>query len=49
MIKRNLGSALRGKTAGSRERDMRLKVLTHNAMILRRCQMGLRQSRKKVP
>jgi hypothetical protein len=33
MIKRNVGSALRGKTAGSHERDMRLKVLTLNAMI----------------
>jgi hypothetical protein len=38
MITRNLGSARRGKTAGSRERDIRLKVLTHNAMILRRGQ-----------
>jgi hypothetical protein len=28
MIKPNRGSALRGKTAGSRERDTRLKVLT---------------------
>jgi hypothetical protein len=36
MIKRNLGSALRGKSPGSRQRDMRLKVLTHNLMILRR-------------
>ncbi len=36
MIKRNLGSALRGKSPRSRERDMRLKVLTHNLMILRR-------------
>ena len=34
MIKRNLGSALRGKTATSRERDLRLKVLTHNLMVL---------------
>ena len=34
MIKRNLGSALRGKTDGSRQRDLRLKVLTHNVMIL---------------
>ena len=36
MIKRNLGSALRGRTPRSRERDLRLKVLTHNLMILRR-------------
>jgi hypothetical protein len=29
-----IGPALRAKTAGSRERDRRLKALTHNAMIL---------------
>lgn len=34
MTKRNLSSALRGKTAWSRKRDMALKVLTHNFMIL---------------
>jgi hypothetical protein len=34
MIKRNLGSALRGKTKQSREREMLLKVLTHNIMLL---------------
>ena len=34
MMKRNLGSALRGKTPQSRSRDLRLKVLTHNLMIL---------------
>jgi hypothetical protein len=34
MMKRNLGSALAGKTAWSRKRDMALKVLTHNVMIL---------------
>jgi hypothetical protein len=34
MMKRNLGSALAGKTAWSRKRDMMLKVLTHNLMIL---------------
>ena len=33
MIKRNLGSALRGKTKASRRRDLLLKVLTHNVMI----------------
>ena len=38
MIKRNLGSALRGRTRQSRERDMLLKVLTHNVMIIRRQQ-----------
>lgn len=35
MMKRNLGSALRGKTNRSRLCDLRLKVLTHNLMILR--------------
>jgi Transposase DDE domain len=35
MIKRNLGSALRGKTANSRKRDLWLKVLTHDIMIIR--------------
>ena len=35
MIKRNLGSALAGKTAPSRERDMLLKVLTHDVLVLR--------------
>jgi hypothetical protein len=34
MIKRNQGSALAGKTARSRKRDLALKVLTHNTMIL---------------
>ena len=36
MIKRNLGSALRGRSAHSRKRDLRLKCLTHNLMIFRR-------------
>ena len=36
MLKRNLGSALRGKTRASRARDMLLKVLVHDVMILRR-------------
>ena len=36
MMKRNLGSALRGKSANSRKRDLWLKVLTHDIMILRR-------------
>jgi len=34
MMKRNLGSALGGKTAASRQRDMLLKVLTHDLMVL---------------
>jgi len=33
MMKRNLGSALGGKTARSRKRDMLLKVLTHDLMV----------------
>jgi hypothetical protein len=36
MVKRNLGSALAGKTANSRKRDMLLRVLTHDVMIIRR-------------
>ena len=44
MLKRNLGSALRGKTANSRKRDLWLKVLTHDIMILRRPR-GSRRSR----
>ena len=34
MMKRNLGSALGGKTTRSRERDMWLKVLTHDLMVV---------------
>jgi hypothetical protein len=34
MLKRNLGSALRGRTAWSRRRDMALKALTHDLMLL---------------
>lgn len=34
MIKRNQGSALAGRSAESRKRDMRLRVLTHNVMVL---------------
>ena len=34
MVKRNQGVALAGRTPASRERDMRLRVLTHNTMIL---------------
>ena len=35
MMKRNQGSALRGRTPASRKRDLLIKVLTHNVMILR--------------
>ena len=34
MVKRNLGSALRGHTAWSRKRDMALKAITHDLMVL---------------
>ena len=47
MLKRNLGSALRGKTANSRKRDLMLKVLTHDLMILR-SRRGSRQSRMSL-
>jgi len=36
MIKRNLGDELGGQSAASRKRDMLLKVLTHDIMIIRR-------------
>lgn len=34
MLKRNLGSALRGRTHWSRCRDMLLRVITHNIMLI---------------
>lgn len=34
MIKRNLGSACRARTATGRKADLRLRVLTHNLMII---------------
>ena len=34
MMKRNLGSALSGKTAWSRKRDIALRAITHNLMVL---------------
>ena len=34
MIKRNLDSALRGRTAWSRKRDMALKAVTHDLVVL---------------
>jgi hypothetical protein len=33
-LKRRLGSALRGKNDAARERDCRMKILTHNLMLL---------------
>jgi hypothetical protein len=38
MMKRNLGSALRGRSESAQHIDLRLKVLTHNVMILKRRQ-----------
>jgi hypothetical protein len=35
MLKRNLGSALRGRSHWSRCRDMLLRVITHNIMLIR--------------
>jgi hypothetical protein len=35
MMKRNLGSELSGKTPWSRKRDMVLKAVPHNVMVLR--------------
>ena len=34
MMKRNLSSELGGKTAWSRKRDMALKTITHDLMLL---------------
>jgi transposase len=34
MIKRNMGSALRSRTPERREKEMMLRVLTHNLMLL---------------
>ena len=34
MIKRNLGSACRARTPGGRKKDMLLRALTHNLMII---------------
>ena len=36
MMKRNVGSALAGKTAWSCKREMHLKVLVHDLMILQK-------------
>ncbi len=37
MIKRNLGSALRAKTARRRTRELLLRVVTHDLMIVQQC------------
>ena len=45
MLKRNLGAALRARTYHSQNREIRLRVLTHNLAILRRRQPCSIQSR----
>ena len=47
MIKRNLGSALRARTARRRSCELMLRVVTHNLMIFRRVRRGSRQSRSR--
>ena len=44
MLKRNLGDALRSRSATARKHEMLLRVVTHNVMIVR-LQRGSRQSR----
>ena len=51
MVKRRLEAFVRGRTGWSQRRELRLKVLTHNVMILlrievfyRACSKPLRQS-----
>ena len=44
MIKRNLGSALRARSARGREMEMILRGITHDLMLLRRQVRGSRQS-----
>jgi hypothetical protein len=44
MIKRNLGSALRARTARRRSMELMLRVVTHNLMIFRRARRGSQQS-----
>lgn len=45
MIKRNLGDSLRGRSTASRNRELLLRALTHNLMLIRRQSRGSRQSR----
>jgi IS5 family transposase len=42
MLKRRLDAFVRGRTYGSQRRELRLKVLTHNVMILLRIQLFYR-------
>jgi len=45
MLKRNMGAALRARTCHSQNREIRLRILTHNLAILRRPQPCSIQSR----
>jgi hypothetical protein len=45
MLKRNLGDCLRGRSVASRDRELLLRALTHNVMLIRRRSRGSRQSR----
>jgi hypothetical protein len=45
MIKRRLGAYVLNRSNAARSREMMLKVLTHNIMILLRCLQGFLQSR----
>ena len=42
MVKRRLEAFVRGRTAWSQRRELRLKVLTHNVMILLRIEVFYR-------
>ena len=46
MLKRNLGAALRARTYHSQNREIRLRVLTHNLALLWRCPRCSIQSRQ---
>jgi hypothetical protein len=45
MLKRNLGSALRNRRPFALNREVMLRVITHNLMILRRLLLSFQQSR----
>lgn len=45
MLKRNLGDSLRSRTSDRRKRELLLKAVVHNLMILRRRYRGSQQSR----
>ena len=49
MLKRRLEAFVRGRTAWSQRRELRLKVLTHNIMILLRIEVFYRAIRTRVP